>query len=143
MNRLNGVRNNLMNVSVVWMVAAAMAAGVTMGVGGGTPAAAAQPVPALLTTVPIPGPGPILAPTPARGPVVVLVAYGGYELGRYVWTKYDGPKAVKKAYDATRQAAGSVVRFSRSAVKTVSRTTLQATQAVWSRAAAAYRWLRE
>ncbi len=143
MNRLNQFPRNLMNMSLASMVAVAVTAGTIAGGGGGSYAAAAQPVSAVITTMPFPGPGPVVAPMPARGPLVILVAYAGYELGRHAWAKYDGPRILSKAYEATRRAAGAVMRFGRAAVTAVSRTTVQVVEAMRSQAVTIYRWLRE
>jgi hypothetical protein len=143
MTRFNKFPGNLINMSMVGMVAVAVTAGTMTGGWGGSYAAAAQPGPAMMATIPIPGPGPVLTPMPVRGPLVILVAYAGYELGRNAWAKHDGPRVLSKAYEATRQAAGAAVRYGKSTVATVSRAAVRVVDATTSKAAAIYHWLRE
>jgi hypothetical protein len=143
MNRLNQFPRNLMNMSLASMVAVAVTAGTMAGGGLGSYAAAAQPVSAVITTMPFPGPGPVLTTFPTPGPYVTLVAYAGYELGRHAWAKYDGPRTLSKAYEATRRAAGSVMRFGKAAVTTVSGTAVQVVDATHSKAATIRDWLWE
>lgn len=138
MNRLNEVRDNLVSVSVVWL--AAVAAVGMAGVVGGTWAVAAESsvAPAVLTKT--------LATPVVAGPMpwpVVIETLVVYEVGRYAWHKYDGPKVVRKCYEETRQAVGWAVRSVGSAAKAVTRATLQTVKESSSRMEAAYRWLRE
>lgn len=140
MNRLNDVRDNLVSGSAVWTVAVAVAMVGMTGMASSPQAAAAEwsVVSAVLTKT--------LATPVVAGPMhwpVVIETMVVYEVGRYAWHKYEGPKFMKKCYDKTRQGVGLVVRSSTSAAKTVTRAALLTVKEARSQVQAACRWLRE
>lgn len=140
MNRLNDVRDKLVSGSAVWTVAVAVAMVGMTGMASSPQLAAAQSsvLPAVLMKT--------LASPVVAGPMhwpVVIETMVVYEVGRYAWHKYEGPKVVKKCYDKTRQGVGWVVESSTSAVKTVTRAALLTVKEARCQVQVAYRWLRE
>lgn len=140
MNRLNDVRDNLVSGSAAWTVAVAVAIVGTIGMASSPQAAAAESsvVPTVLMktrATPV-----VAGPMYWQEQIETIVVY---EVGRYAWHKYEGPKFVKKCYDKTRQGVGWVVRSSTSAAKTVTEAALLTVKEARSQLQAAFRWLRE